>query len=722
MSGHRYNCFVKVIEKVNKHFYSQSNIKRKGKSDLSFFKRLSSNYNILLNEQQQKAVMHDAGPALVLSGPGSGKTTVIISRLAYLIMEKEVDPSCILSMSFNRMAAFEMQDRFWKIFSDAKIRNIRFSTMHSFCYQIIRNYQSKINKKYVLLEGSEGTAAGTSTGTGAKAAAGTVVASGKAVNVSEASNAVKTDKRTILRNIYYKINNEYLNEDELELLINEIGYIKNKMITEIKEKDFSTARISNILKEYETYKKRNSMIDFDDMLSLSYEILSSHADILNYYRHRYKYLQIDEGQDLSKIQFKIINLLVQPECNLFMVADDDQSIYSFRGAEPEYILDFKKEYNLASIYYLEKNYRSTKNIVEISSKFIKANRGRYDKNHFTDNGNFANPDIYILKDEKEQLTCLLDELKKHKAVADGGIGNMAILFRNNLSSILIADILEKNNIDFFIAENKITFLNHWFVLDMLAFLRFSLDPSDIDSFKRIYYKINRYITKNIFGHAAGIDAGKPVAERLLSYPELLAYQRINIIEMKTEFKKLSRMKAGNALSYITETFRYIENAREYCDKTGYSFSVVKNLMTILKLIADKQYTIADFCGRLVCLEKILCGSRNSGEDVVLSTVHSSKGLEYDCVFIIDMVEGEFPGSKSIEDERISGNMKAIEEERRLFYVAVTRARKYVKIFGALSKNGLPATMSRFVDEIHGCILDQDLKNNAERGIILSTDV
>jgi len=395
-------------------------------------------------------------------------------------------------------------------------------------------------------------------------------------------------------------------------------------------------------------------------------------------------------------------MLVQPLCNLFLVADDDQSIYGFRGAEPDYILSFREQYKGALIYYLEKNYRSTKNIVEISSRLIKNNFKRYDKNHITDNKSFINPYIWILKSEKEQLLCLVENIKKH--ISENKDRTIAVLFRNNLSSVIIIDVLEKNNIKFSIREGKVTFLNHWFVQDILSFLKFAIDPWDVEAFKRIYYKMNRYISKNIVEYAEASGDGENFLKRMLSCPDLMPYQRMNIIELNTEFKKISKMTAYDALIYIEEEFKYMEKAREICDRSGYSFSTVKTLMTYLKLIAEGKQTIQAFCERLVFLEEILNGGIAKGSgNVTLSTIHSSKGLEYDCVFIVDMVDGEFPSSKSIEEAEKNGDVRLLEEERRLFYVAITRAKTYLHIFSIQLQNGLPAVKSKFIDEMEKCI-------------------
>ncbi|GAW32616.1 ATP-dependent helicase [Carboxydocella sp. JDF658] len=279
-------------------------------------------FEVNLNHQQQQAATHGRGPALVLAGPGSGKTTVITVRIAFLIRELGVSPANILTLTFNRAAKLEMEQRFRR-FSGSEIGyQVQFSTLHSFGNQVVRDYENLKGKRLKRIEGDE--------------------------------QAVE-NKRNILRKLYRELNGTNPGDEELENLINEIGLVKNKMLTSLSGINFSTPNFEGLYRTYEEYKKSNFYMDFDDMLTYAYAILKRYPDILNFYRNQYPYIQVDEGQDLSKIQFEILKLLIQPGNNLFIVADDDQSIYGFRGAEPGYILEMERQLPGCRIYKLEQN-------------------------------------------------------------------------------------------------------------------------------------------------------------------------------------------------------------------------------------------------------------------------------------------------------------------------------------------------------------------------------
>ena len=351
---------------------------------MNFIDVIDEKYGIKLNEQQKQAIAHVKGPALVLSGPGSGKTTVIAARTAYLVMEIGVNPENILTLTFNRAARHEMEHRFTRVFGRDINKKAYFSTFHSFCNLLVRQYEKRQGRRFKRIEGSED---------------------------------LNSNKREILRNIYLQINESNINDDQLEDLINEISLVKNKMLKDLNGINFKTRNFVHIFNAYEEYKRTNLFMDFDDMLTYAYAILNKCPDILMHYKNRYKYIQVDEGQDLSKIQFEILKMLVDPkDCNLFIVADDDQSIYGFRGAEPQYILEVEQKFEGCRLYRLEKNYRSTRNIVDVSSEFIRKNQKRYNKNHRTDNNFRSDPFIISAKDETDQQNLIIKIIKEKKNI------------------------------------------------------------------------------------------------------------------------------------------------------------------------------------------------------------------------------------------------------------------------------------------------------------------
>ena len=651
---------------------------------MDFINLLSDKYSIFLNEQQQQAVKHVNGPALVLAGPGSGKTTVITARTAFLIMDKAVNPESILTLTFNRAAKYEMERRFKRIFGAAIGDKVRFSTLHSFCNLVVRDYEYKQGKRLKRIEGEEENT---------------------------------ESKRSILKGIYQQINESRINDDELEDLISEIGLVKNKMIKEFGDLSFKTKNFPSIFKAYEDYKRSNLLMDFDDMLTFAYGILVKCPDILARYQNKYSYIQVDEGQDLSKVQYEILKLLVRPDKrNLFIVADDDQSIYAFRGAEPRYIVDIEKQFSDCRIYKLENNYRSSRNIVEITSEFIKTNKNRYDKDHRTEKEDKCNPFILRVNDEQEQLNVIIDTIKAH--LNGGKREEIAVLYRNNLSSVVIVNALERSGIKFNIKQNKLFFFGHWVVLDILAFLKLALNQGDKESFLRIYYRMNRFISKAMAEGAIENGTDTSLFDCILTCSELKPFQQKGIIETKNEFSQLAGMDTLKALKYIEESFKYFENIKDYCEHTGLSFDYLYSFLGILKSIAADYRTIPLFLQRLEVLRQLLEGSHPSEnkQSVTLTTTHSSKGLEYDCVLMVDLTEDQFPGKRILELAK-KGDSSMLEEERRLFYVGMTRAREFLYLIHPKSNNGSALARSPFISEVEKC-MNQKLKNDVCEGLIV----
>lgn len=630
-----------------------------------FLDTLKEKYGIKLNEQQQQAVRHINGPALILAGPGSGKTTVITVRTAYLIYEAGVNPESILTLTFNKAAQLEMKKRFDNIFGEGVGAKVKFLTLHGFSNGIVRKYEKKHGKNLTRIEGDDDSG---------------------------------INKRQILRTLYQQINGSNINDDELDNLINEIGFVKNRMIKEFKDADVTTKNFELVYKAYEDYKKSNLYIDFDDMLTYAYSILKTCPDILHYCRSKYRYIQVDEGQDLSRIQFEILKLLVTKENNnIFIVADDDQSIYGFRGADPQYILDIRKEFRECSVYRLEKNYRSTRNIVEISSKFIKNNSRRYDKNHETVNEPKNDPDIVYVQDENEQLKFIVETLNRHMKECR----STAVLYRNNISSIAIADMLDRKGIPFKVKQSRLFFFNHWMVQDVLAFLKFALNPFDEESFSRICFKMNRYISKAMLDYALSNDLQKPVLDRILNCEVIKPYQQRVAAELKNEFGKLLKSHPLQVLKYIEHNFRYFESVKQYCEKTGLCFDYIYSLFGVLLTVAEKCPTIPMFLQRMEELQKMLENAESPGykRAVTLSTMHSSKGLEYDVVLMVDLTEEEIPGTRAAELVKRKQDYSILEEERRLFYVGMTRAKEYLYLVSPAVKNRGMAKISPFIREV-----------------------
>jgi len=652
---------------------------------LDFIELIDKKYGIKLNEQQKQAVKHVNGPALVLSGPGSGKTTVIAARTAYLVMRIGVSPESIMTLTFNRAARYEMEHRFNKVFGGEIDKKAYFSTFHSFCNLLVRHYEKRQGRRFKRIEGSED---------------------------------LNSSKREILKNIYLQINESNINDDQLDDLINEISLVKNKMLKDPEGINFKTKNFVRIFNAFEEYKRANLLMDFDDMLTYAYAILNKCPDILMHYKNKYKYIQVDEGQDLSKIQFEILKMLVGPkDCNLFIVADDDQSIYGFRGAEPQYILEIEQQFEGCRLYRLEKNYRSTRNIVEVSSEFIRRNHKRYNKNHRTDNNFRCDPFIISAKDESDQQNLII-KIIKEKLKDDENMG-IAVLFRNNLSSVAIVDALDRNGINFRVRQNRLYFFNHWLVQDIIAFMRFALNQTDVEAFMRIYYKMNRFISKAMMEYAVSAGYKESVIDGILKFGDLQPYQRKTLIELKIEFKRLAGWDPVKVLDYIENSFRYFDGIREYCEMTGLSIDYLYGLFGIMLTIAHRCESVPSFLVRMEELKSIIerSGEGEGGENITLTTLHSSKGLEYDCVIMVDLNNIEIPGQHALGKFRKDNDPSLIEEERRLFYVGMTRARKYLYLLWPQVRNGFKEPKSLFIEEVEEC-LNKKARSQVRTGMVV----
>lgn len=614
-----------------------------------------------LNIEQERAIQHIKGPALVLAVPGAGKTTVLIHRTVNLILNHRVSPERILSITFSRASAKDMKERFNRSFSDISSIPINFSTIHSFCFSLIREY-AYINKiKYTLIE--------------------------------EDKNQL--NKYNLIKKIYLDTNHEYITEEKLESLLNSIGYIKNMMLSvdefiKLNKPDIENFKI--IYNHYEKYKRDNNLIDFDDMLTTALEILISNKYMLDKYRAKYDFIQVDEGQDTSKAQLEIIKLLSSPNDNLFIVADDDQSIYGFRGAYPKGLLNFNKIYSNGKLFFMEQNYRSSKNIVSVCNQFIKKNTLRYSKNISTDNSYIEPINIIKVNSIDEQYKYIIDDLKNRDS------SNCCVLYRNNLSSIGIIEFFERNNIPFYMRDIKVRFFNHWLIQDIINFMIFSKDTSNMNIYETLYYKKKGFISKKQINYAKTLNYNLCVFDRITYFPEISNFYKSTLKELKFDFKRLSKLHPAKAINFIEHELEYERYLKENSMKFGYTYDALKTTLYYLKLIASKTETLDDLIQRLKHLEYLCRNSRDIKNTVTLSTIHSAKGLEFDRVYMIDLVDGDFPSISSIEACE-KGKYELIEEERRLFYVGMTRAKYHLSLITMNNIGDKSVEPSRFILEL-----------------------
>ena len=606
--------------------------------------------------QQVDAIKHFEGPALILAVPGSGKTTVLLNRILNLIKNHNIDSSEIISITFSKSQGIDMEKRF--LAQNPEFRGkITFKTIHAFCYEIVRNYMKLKNIKKTLIEGNN-----------------------------------EFNRILILKRVYYQKNYKKLSDEEINDFFSIYDYTKNKMYDfegYLRKNHFISNR-SLMLKLYNLYdeiKIQNNFMDFNDLLILANEYISTDKKLLKALKNRYKFFQIDEGQDTSTLQFEIIRKIVFPENNVFIVADDDQSIYSFRGASPENLLNFKNIYPNSKIFFMDKNFRSTKNIIKISNKIIQGNKIRYEKSskHTTE----ENSQIMLFKVKNStiqarELVKRIFEINPNETIG--------VLYRNNISSLYVAEMLKNNDIDFFVKENKFDFYSNRILNDVKNILLFSEDTTDLEVFKRIYFKLNAYIKKDFITKLKYKLYNQCVLESLLDLDELNDFYLNKFTSLRNDFKRLKRMKMEDKIDCILYELGYGDYLDNFNEFSNLNYNLIFDL---IKYLSKDLKTFDEFIEKLDNLKELLKNASSSKSNISISTIHSSKGLEYDNVFIIDLIDGEFP-QKSILN---SFDEKLLEEERRLFYVAMTRARKRLFLYTIKERNNLPVEPSIFYNEL-----------------------
>ena len=651
--------------------------------DSSLLGYLSNNFNIKYTKEQEKAVVHKEGNLLLLAAPGSGKTTVVVGRIGNLI-HNNVNPESILALTFSKASAIDMDKRYTNLFGSMNMGKPRFSTIHSFANTILNEYAVKNNIGFTFIDEEKGS----------------------------------LNKHKLIKQCCFNLNKEYVQEDKLEDIIKNIGYVKNMMLSEKEIKNLKTGikDFYNIYIAYESIKKENKYIDYDDMLTYAFNILKKDKTILKKYRERYKYIICDEAQDTSRIQHGIIWLLAKGKNNVFFVADDDQSIYGFRGSYPSMLKKFGSIYEKSSILYMERNFRSSEKIVTLTNKFIKANKERYDKNIYTKNPLGEDVKVQTFEKEEESLDYIINNISENK---NDSIG---ILYRNNISAIPLVNKLVNFNMPFYIRDNKMGFFKHWILSDIKYFFNLSNNENDIEALEKIYFKTNSYISKNMIEYLKkNYNKDESVFTILLRYPLIEDYNRRSIINFMNSIKSLKNKKLYIALDYIENEMMYLDYLNKSYSKED-SYKNLNEIFDILKTLSRDLESIQELFQTIEYIKsKIAESSFNKNKsNITLSTIHSSKGLEYDKVYIIDAIEGIIPSYESIEEEK-KGNSKLMEEERRLFYVAMTRAKNFLAIVSTKKKNDKRLSKSRFILEVNN-ILNPSEKNTVDYGIKIGDNV
>lgn len=611
--------------------------------------------NKFLNPRQIKATEHKDGPMMVLAGPGSGKTTVITYRIRYLIEKYEVAPTEIVVITFTKAAAEEMKARFFKLWPDG-CNSVFFGTFHSFFYRILRRYYHY-----------------------------------------ELKNIIKDEQRrvlllSIMRSLGLTIDNE---EDFLQNLAGEISYIKNDLI-DLKyyhSNTFGSDDFLSIYKAYEAYKEENSLIDFDDMLVKCYDLLLNNSTILERWQQRYRYILIDEFQDINRVQYECIRLLAAPLYNLFVVGDDDQSIYKFRGARPEFFLRFPKDFERVRSVTLDINYRSTDQIIRLCNRVIAVNKERYEKK-ISGTGREGNqPQLLTSEDIGAEAMNVAGMIKSMLNKANGGLypSSIAVLYRTNIQSRALVDAFMDMHIPFHVRDQTPTIYEHWISKDLCAYLRLSQDQGSNDALERIINKPTRFIQKALV--VAARKKPGALLQNLFTDGVLPDRQLMLLEELTFYLDAIKKRGPYDAVKYIRKAIGYDQYVRQYADYRKMKSVGFLEILDELQESAKAYPSIAEY---LVHVDEILREAvdtvrepEEKKEGVLLSTLHSAKGLEFEIVFIAGAVEGVLPHEKSKTEAEI-------EEERRLFYVGMTRAKTSLYISILKTRYEEAAAPTRFL--------------------------
>ena len=630
---------------------SQINIKRSME-----WKEFETTFSVKLNQQQKEAVQSTKGPVLLLAVPGSGKTTVLVTRLGYMIYCKNIPPESILTVTYTVAATKDMSERFAVRFGEDMAKRLEFRTINGICARIIQYYGRRIGKTPFEL--------------------------------------VKDEKATtgMLIRICQDHGMGYPTESDLKNVRTLITYIKNMMLNEEelqKLEEESDIRIAGIYREYCRQMREQKLMDYDDQMLYAYNMLRKDPGVLAYFQNRYPYICVDEAQDTSKIQHAIIALLAAGTGNLFMVGDEDQSIYGFRAAYPEALLSFEKKHPGAKVLLMEENFRSNAKIVEAADKFIQKNTLRHEKHMRAAREAGADIREISLKSRKAQYVYLMKAAQEcttgmagmsgseeHRGRADASVTETAVLYRDNECAIPLIDLLERKNIPYCMRNADLSFFTHRTVLDVQNIIRFAMDPKDTELFMQIYYRLKLFFNKKDALRYAQISQEKDmeVLDAALKYGNLEKYQEDNIRNLKRQMVRILNMPGDEAVNQILTYMGY----QDYLKKMGMN----ANKLETVKLIGSRVESPEKLLERLEELRTII-QEKVSDKDCpfILSTMHASKGLEYDTVYLLDVMDGILP-EKVLANPRTASKeeLETYEEERRLFYVGVTRAKNQLNVF------------------------------------------
>jgi DNA helicase-2/ATP-dependent DNA helicase PcrA len=611
-----------------------------------------------LNSEQKLAAKHVNGPCLVVAGPGSGKTRVISHRLVNLVINENISPKKILAISFTKASSTEMKNRTISLSDDHRMGRVNFGTFHSVFFRILRYFEG-YDLKSLIDDKTKVT---------------TIKGIMKSLNVEDADD------------------NDVIGE-----VINEISYVKNELMdprsfnSNIVEKgDFST-----LYNMYENLKHEINKIDFDDMLIKTYELLNRDKNALNVVRSKYKYILVDEFQDINKVQFEVLKLIGTPDNNIFVVGDEDQSIYGFRGARPDFLVEFEEYFGKSQKVVLDLNYRSYSEILETSNRLIEKNNNRYKKVIKSEIGSGGSVKYITAKDSDDEANIIIDEINKKVENKKADYSDYAIIYRNNIQSRAFVDILIDRRINFSVKDIPVTIYDHWACRDLISYLKIGIEKGSNNDWIKIINKPFRYISRDSINM---VKEEEDLLFALLNKCDLHKKQIETLEDLDIDMNYIKGLSPEYAISYIRETLDYDRYILDYCTNKKIKVKDIMNILIDFGDSAKKYNTTEEFLKHIEEVKsEISKKGKEDGSGIMLTTMHSAKGLEFKHVYIVGVDENTIP-YKTEKDKDPTELEKHIEEERRLLYVGITRAKESVCISYPTFKHNKKVQESVFIEE------------------------
>lgn len=619
-----------------------------------------------LDSFQNEAVNAKERNILVVAAPGSGKTTVIINRIDYLVRELNIYNKNIIVITFTKAAALNMKDRYKNRFD--RVNSPFFGTFHGLFY------------KMLIREGYE-------------------------INIIEGYKVNKLIESVLKK--YF----DDINEDKIKEVINNISLFKTSRVNLSEFKPSLTKEIfEDCFKSYSEYKEKNNLWDFDDLAIKVINLLEKDSRLKEGYKNLFKYILVDEFQDCDELQIQFLKMMNEGEYNhLFAVGDEDQCIYSFRGSKPEYMVIYDKIFKDAKKYYLSKNYRSSKNIIDGAKCIIEKNIQR-NKKHI-----IANKDIDgIIKinkpyDEQIQGESIVDEIKSLVKNKGYNYKDNIILYRTNMESMTFIDIFTRKKIPFTLLDKEYNFFEHFICKDILNYLNLSIDPNNREMFLKIINKPFRYVSKSSLDYVRNFKEYKNPFDILIEKKDTPPFQAKKLDELKKDINYLSKLSLNSAIQFIISDLGYLDYLKEYCNKFNQNIDDLEEIIEEFKISANGFNTIFEFFSHIENVKEEIENSKNRKDEdrVILSTIHRVKGMEFKNVFLVNCNEDTIP--------HVSAGEENIEEERRLFYVGITRAIDNLYIYSPKTKGGKFKEISRFIEETE-FKNDDEVPSEFKRGV------